>query len=93
MILALGLSLAISFGHQQGTVFEFKDTEKAVIIKAFFKREIDVVPVIDYRIKGKATVRIENAKFEIMLSKLMQQFEITYRYEKGVFYVFPKKPN
>ena len=93
MVLALGLSLAITFGRQQGTVFEFKDTEKSVIVRALFKREVDVVPVIDYRIKGKASVRIENAKFEIMLSKLMQQFEATYRYEKGVFYVFPKKPN
>lgn len=91
MALALGLSLAISLGRQQGTVFEFKDTEKSVIIKAFFKREIDVVPVIDNRIKGKSSVRIERAPFEIMLAQVLKPLDATYRYEAGKFTILPRR--
>jgi hypothetical protein len=90
VIASIGMALVLRF--QQTGPFEFKDTEKSVIIQKFVEQEmpkgtrLKVSPLI----KGKASVKVDRAKFDIMFSNLMQQLGTTYRYEAGNWYVMPK---
>ena len=89
---SLTIGIAIALNMRQEPAFEMRDTEKAVIVKAFFKR-FDFLgePVIDPSIKGKASVKVEGAKFELMLQRVLTQVGATYRYVGGVWHIVLKK--
>ena len=89
-VVSLGIALVLSI--QQAPNFEFKDTEKKVIIKEFFEKEwqINAFYKISPLVKGKATVKVERENKEIMFSKLLTQMGCTYRYEAGAFNIIPK---
>lgn len=77
---------------RQEPAFEMHDTEKTVIIRAFFKRYDNMgEPRIDRSIKGKASVKVEGAKFELMLQRILTQVGATYRYVGGVWQIISKK--
>ena len=86
------LGLLLAHHVRQAPVFEYKDTEKKVIIQKLFEQEmpkgtsVKISPLI----KGKASVRVERTKFELMLMGVLTPLGCTYRYEAGTFNIIPK---
>ncbi len=89
IVVSLGIALVLNI--QQAPPFEFKDSEKKVIIKEFFEKEwqINAFFKISLLVKGKATVKVKREKGEIMFSKLLTQMGCTYCYEAGAFNIIP----
>ena len=88
-LFAIGLAVALNF--QQGPLIEFQDMEKKTIIQYFFEKEMPSAKVrISPEITGKASVKVERSKFELMLQPRLSQMGATYRYVGGEFEVIPK---
>lgn len=89
-VVSLGIALVLNI--QQAPTFEFKDTEKKVIIQKLFDQEMPkgTKLTISPLIKGKASVKVDRRKFELMLWDVLTPLGCTYRYEAGTFKIIPK---